>query len=271
MLKTLIAAAASMTITGSAVAADGLGTNKLFGHDVTISGPSNEEVLKVDGREMHQNAYVSLDEVTIVDGTPVAIGNSSMGGNACDGAYFFLSFPKNAAPKLDGPIESCFSTSYEVHDAEVIVATGNIPGEGQSRWRWTPANGIQPLDKVAFSADKNGWEILRERKIGHPGQLLSNGEISAQLKQMIGGSYESFQRTLNGVGSGEFQSDDWFGQSCTPHMCTEEEAIVFLSGRDRKVYAAWKPYGQKIKVWPPVKEWPEKAKVHLRSWADKWK
>lgn len=149
----------------------------------------------------------------------------------------------------------------------MTVVTANLPRHGQARWRWRPSTGIEELETVAFSADAKGWEILRERHIEHPGKILSNGTISSELKSLIGADYSEFEKTLNGVGGGQFVNDDWFGQSCLPHMCTEDEAIVFLSGRDQKVYAAWKHYGQKIKVWPMVKVWPEKAKIHLRSWA----
>jgi hypothetical protein len=253
-------------------AADDLGIERLFGHDVSITGPFQDEVLKVDGREIHKNASVSLDEITLVNGMPVAIGSSSMGGNACDSAYFVLSFPQGAAPRFDGPAESCHSTSYELRDTEILVSTGNIPGEGQTRWRWTPEQGFQSLEKFAFKPDENtGWEILRERQLNHPGQLLFNGVISALLKSMVGARFDEYQRALNGVGSGEFENDDWYAQSCTPHMCTDEEVIVFLSGHDRKVFTAWKPPGEKILVWPVLNEWPEKAKSHLRAWAKKWK
>jgi hypothetical protein len=126
--------------------------------------------------------------------------------------------------------------------------------------------------EFAFKPDENtGWEILRERQLNHPGQLLFNGVISALLKSMVGARFDEYQRALNGVGSGEFENDDWYAQSCTPHMCTDEEVIVFLSGHDRKVFTAWKPPGEKILVWPVLNEWPEKAKSHLRAWAKKWK
>ncbi|MBB3302804.1 hypothetical protein FHT72_006309 [Rhizobium sp. BK077] len=46
-------------------------------------------------------------------------------------------------------------------------------------------------------------------------------------------------------------------------------SIIHLASRT--VYLAWKPSGQKIKVNPDVKAWPEKAKAELRQWAAKWK
>jgi hypothetical protein len=49
-------------------------------------------------------------------------------------------------------------------------------------------------------------------------------------------------------------------QSCTPHMCTEEEAIVSVSLADREIYLAWKPSREKIVVRPPVATWPDKPK-----------
>jgi len=54
-------------------------------------------------------------------------------------------------------------------------------------------------------------------------------------------------------------------------MCREQEALLFLSAKDRRAYAAWKPHQKKIIVHPPVKQWPEKAKQELRAWAETWK
>lgn len=252
-------------------AADGLGLQRLFGHEVSITGPFQDEELKIDGRTIHKNAIISLDEIAVISGVPVAIGRSSVGGNACDAAHFILSFPKDAPPRFDGPIESCYSTRYELKHDEIIVSTGDIPGEGRSRWKWTFEKGIEPLATVAFKPNEKGWEVMRERQLSHPGELLSNGAISGELKAMIGTRFDEYQRTLNGVGNGSFENDDWIGQSCTPHMCGDEETIVFLAGRDRKAYVAWKPSGEKILVWPLVTEWPEKAKRHLRTWASTWK
>jgi hypothetical protein len=154
--------------------------------------------------------------------------------------------------------------------AEVTFAAANIPADGQKRWRWRGEAANKLIETVAFRPnEKAGWDELRE--LDHPGQLLQNAEIYAQMETLIGQDFDAFQQTLNGVGSGSFEGDDWFGQSCTPHMCTDEEAIIFLSVEDREIYAAFRPSGEKIIVWPAVNEWPEKAKRHLRAWAEQWK
>lgn len=271
MTRTKLALALATIWPCVSLAADGLGVERLFGHNVSITGPFQEEELKIDGRVIHKNAFLSLDEVTIIDGVPVAVGKSSPGGNSCDSSYFILSFPKGDAPRFDGPVESCYPTTYELRDGEIIISTKDIPGEGRSSWKWTLDRGIEPLAKVAFKPKNNGWEALRERRLQHPGELLANGAISAELRAMLGARFDEFQITLNGVGSGSFENDDWVGHSCTRHMCGDEEALVFLSSYDRKTYLAWKPSGERIFVSPAVKEWPEKAKSHLRSWASKWK
>jgi hypothetical protein len=51
----------------------------------------------------------------------------------------------------------------------------------------------------------------------------------------------------------------------------DQEAVVVADLASRTVYLAWKPSGQKIKVAPAVKTWPERAKAELRQWASKWK
>lgn len=50
---------------------------------------------------------------------PTLIGERSAGGNARDGSPFIVSFPPNAAPRLDGPIDSC--SIGEIDGAALLV------------------------------------------------------------------------------------------------------------------------------------------------------
>lgn len=255
-------------------ASDALATDlsKINGHEITLTKQDYEKVLKVDGREMHRNAIVLFDELTTVSGLPIIIGSSSAGGNACDGSPFVISVPADGKPRFDGPIESCMSVSHEIDNDKVVFSSPNIPGKGQEKWEWTAENGLKSIGTVSFTPnDKSGWNALREQTIRYPWDVFDNVEISKQIKQLLVTDFEKYQAILTGVATGSYKNGDFYGHLCTPHSCTFEEAIIYLSYADRKVYAAFKLDGQKIKVFPVVKEWPEKAKSELRKWSSKWK
>lgn len=254
----------------SAVCASDL--QKFFGHEIKIEEEGYEKKLTVDGRELHKDAIVSLNEIVLIGTTPVLIGDSSNGGNACDAAPFVISFPPAANVRFDGPLETCYSTHYRVLPDGIEFSTNSIPAKGTYRWKWTLDQGFEELPTDAFKPDSSlGWTALRERQMDNSALLFGNGEIAVALQQLLGSDFPAFQRILTGTGGGEFKGDDYVGMSCTPHSCGSEEALVFLSARERKVYAAWKPEGGKIIVRPAVKEWPAKARLPLRDWAAKWK
>jgi hypothetical protein len=100
---------------------------------------------------------------------------------------------------------------------------------------------------------------------------MDYGVIADRIYQLAGPDKKLVMRMINGVGSGAFEGDWFMAQSCTPHMCREEEAMVSVSLADREIYLAWKPSGEKIVVRPPVATWPDKPKQALREWASKWK
>lgn len=268
----------SSSILAIAILAGGIGpaeaidVESLFGHTVRIEGEYPERALKIDDRELHRNAILLFDELIIVGGVPVLIGSSSNGGNACDGTPFVVSFPPSGNPRFDGPIEACANIGHQVLPDKIMFSTNNVPGQGREQWSWTPAEGLKELGVTAFVAeDKSGWPALRERSFQHPSDALKNAEIGEALKSLLGADFEAFQEIITGTGGGEFKSDDYVGTTCTPHMCREQEALLFLSAKDRQAFAAWKPYEKKVVVRPPVKQWPEKAKQELRAWAEKWK
>jgi len=271
-MKGFVKAALFVAATSAANAAYAIDIGKINGHEITLTEQDYEKILKVDGREMHRNAIILFEELTTVSDVPIIIGSSSGGGNACDGSPFVLSVPIDGKARLDGPIDSCASVSHDIKNDKVIFSTPNLPGKGQAKWEWTAEAGLKSIGTTEFKAsDSSGWNALRERAISYPWDVFSNIEISGQIKQLLGVDFDKYQEILTGVGSGEYLNGDYSGQACTPHSCTFEEAIIYLSYSDKKVYAAFKPGGQKIKVFPVVKEWPEKAKAVLREWSSKWK
>ena len=244
----------------------------MFGSSVIVLGEYPERKLQINGRVVLTNAIVTFSEVMSVNGIPALIGESSNGGNACDASPFIISFPTAGAPRLDGPLDVCAEVKYERKANHIEFWTTAIPGAAGERWSWTPENGLKKLASVSFSADKTvGWIKLRERSIEHPLDILKIGEIASQIEILLGPDKLAYEGIIAGVGSGEFKGDDYVGKSCTPHMCGEEEAIIFASSSEKKVFLAWKPSNQKISVRPPLKKWPEKARRELKNWANNWK
>lgn len=267
--KAIVAAIATLVPVITASAVD---VGQMFGHSIEIVGDYPDRIIRINGREMHKNAILTFDELVLVSGVPALIGNSSNGGNACDGTPFVISFPSGGNPRFDGPIEACAIINYTLRHDGIDFSTKDVPGQGTRRWSWSPSEGLQALEDVAFAPkDTTGWQALRERSLQHPADALNNIAIAADVKALLGADFGTFQEIITGTGSGEFRGADYIGQTCTPHMCREQEALLFLSAEEKQVYAAWKPLDQKIEVRPPVGQWPEAAKRELRAWAKTWK
>ncbi|WSG95377.1 hypothetical protein U8P76_23710 [Rhizobium johnstonii] len=257
---------------GIAHTASSIDIQKIDGHEITVEGAAFDKALKIDGRSIHKDAIIGFKELAVVDGTPALIGYSASGGNACDSSPFILSFPPGGEPKMDGPIDACFSIVHQVEGDRILFSTKPAPGHDTERWSWTSKDGIAELAAEPFKADADaGWSDLRERKLQRPSDVFANTGVTASIKDLVGADFFWYQELMNGVAGGEFKGDDYIGTSCRPHMCSDEAGLLFLASGQRAVYVAWKPDGKKIVVRPSVNEWPEKAKVALRDWARRWK
>ncbi len=245
----------------------------LFGHQVEVSRTGDEQYkLKIDGIAVLTNYYVDLEQMNIVGGVPVIVGTSSAGGNACEGSPFIVSFPKGEQPKVDGPIDSCYTVKVTVNVDSITLATPALPNKPGQKWTWTPVDGLKEIKGDQYVPDSSkGWVQLREKTVGHPSALYDYAVIGAEIDRLAGTDKALVSDILMGVGSASFHGDLLVGTSCSRHMCNEQEAVVVADIPTKAVYLAWKPSGQKIKVNPPVTVWPEKAKAELRSWAAKWK
>ncbi|CAN7373895.1 MULTISPECIES: hypothetical protein [Rhizobium] len=246
---------------------------QLFDHHVVITkGSDSQDSLRIDDREVLKDYYVDIDEMHVIDGMAVAVGTSSAGGNACEGSPFVVSFPRGQNPRIDGPLDSCFPVTVKASERELTLSTPATPNRSGQKWRWTASNGFKEIQGDTFVADASkGWDQLRERSVTHPAGLLGYAEVAAEINRLAGADKALVNDILLGVGSGEFKGDLFVGTSCSRHMCTDQEAVVVADLASRTVFLAWKPSGQKIKVNPDVKVWPEKAKAELRQWAAKWK
>jgi len=245
---------------------------KMFGHHIVIRQSDYEQVLSIDGRNVLKDATLTIDDVRVISGIPTVIGSSSPGGNSCNSSPFVVSFPVDGNPRVDGPIESCYPVNVDVQADKIVFSTRALPNTPGQTWTWMPKDGLGKSESQDFVADSSkGWSELREKTANHPSDLLSYGEIAAQINELLATDKEFYSDIILGVGSGSFEGDYFVGSSCTRHMCTEQEALLVAAIQEKKVYLAWKPSGEKIVVRPPVKEWPDKAKGALREWAAKWK
>lgn len=245
---------------------------KMFGHHVVVLQRDFEQVLSIDGRDVLKDAILNIEDIRLISGTPAIVGSSSVGGNACDAAPFVVSFPRDANPRVDGPIESCRPVKMDVLSDRLTFSTTALPNSPGETWTWTPASGFAKSGDQDFVADTSkGWSELREKTISHPGELLSFGEVAPQINDLLGAEKGEYSDIILGVGSGSFNGDYFVGSACTRHLCQEEEALLVASIQEKQVFLAWKPSGEKIVVRPPVKQWPARAKAALREWAAKWK
>lgn len=273
MIRMLVFTGATVLSIADAGVSHAGDVERFFGHSVWISKDAHTlgETLRLDDRAVLTDDVISLQETTLVDGTPVLIGVAGPGGNICDPAPFVISFPANAAPRVDGPVETCNFAQIEIGKRQIDFSALNYTRDGTRHWAWTVADGLTELVPEADEPDDSkGWQALRERSIGHPGEVFDYGPIADQIAALLAADLSAYRRVLSGTGSGEFKGDDYIGTTCEPHLCGIVEALVFLSAKDQRVFAAWKPNGKKIEVRPRVGEWPEKARLELKSWAAQW-
>jgi hypothetical protein len=124
---------------GAADAADF--SSKLFGHDVLVYHSKDilQQQLMIDGKLVVKESIVAIVDIRLVDGTGVAIGYTSAGGNACDASYFVLAFPKDQPVRIDGPIGNCFAVKYAEQQEIKFSTAASVTHIGET---WTLADGM---------------------------------------------------------------------------------------------------------------------------------
>ncbi|WP_156462824.1 hypothetical protein [Methylobacterium sp. Leaf93] len=242
-----------------------------FGHKVELIRPKAAEGrVEVDGRSIHQNWSLSLDEVALVGGVPVLLGSSGNGGNSCEATPFVISFPDGKTPRFDGPVDTCWIVTHKIASDRITFSTPAMPDADGEKWTWTPADGLKSDGKVKFvpSAEK-GWSDLRDRSLNHPMGLFDYGPVATRIDQLLGDRKAQFLTAMNGPGIGRYEGDWFIGTACQRHNCsyTGSGSIVALDIPGRRLFLAWKPDGKKIEVRPAVAEWPSEARRSLATWA----
>ncbi|TWD58266.1 hypothetical protein FB480_1011030 [Agrobacterium vitis] len=238
----------------------------IFGHKMAISTLDTGKSLKIDGQELIKDEIININDILLVSGVPVVVGESSPGGNKCASTPFVISLPSTGEPHIDGPIENCRPVTMQASPNELHFSTTPLPNEVGQNWVWKPDTGFKSTSDSPFKTDNSkGWAQLKNSEISHPGDILSFDEIATQINDLLGPDKAAYIDIIMGTGSAQFDKDYLIGASFS--RSTEEDALLIASIPNRKVFLAWKPEGKKIQVRPPIKEWPAKAKAELRNWS----
>jgi hypothetical protein len=248
-------------------------TRQLFGHTVEIKPlePDNEEALFIDGKQVLKNQIISLDETGQIGPTPFAIGNSSAGGNACDGSPFVIRFVVNEPVRIDGPLDSCWEVKHKIERDRIVFEVPASPtGDGQ-RWIWTPV-GLTPVETLKFKVAAKGWDARRRGAIYHPVDLLGYRELAQALKKTVSEArYEDLKRLMSGPDKVHYDRNMFYGEACQAHACGgDTEIFIAIDFAARRVVVAMKDSDKAPVIIPAEADWPPAAKEELENWLDKW-
>ncbi|WEZ84780.1 hypothetical protein P6U16_09625 [Rhizobium sp. 32-5/1] len=242
---------------------------ELAGHQIVIDGPFSEHALSIDGRKVHEDAFIAIQHRGSIDDVDFLVGTSSAGGNACEGSPFVISATADGEATFEGPIDSCAFMNVTIEKDRVLFATDPLPDRESERWEWAPGAGIRQIANEAFVADTSkGWAEVESAS--HPSELMGFGDLSPQIDDLLGQDRQTFAELIVGIGSGTFENGYFVGTACPKFICLEAGAMIATNPEEQTIYLAWKPEGEEIIVRPAVGEWPKPARLALRDWAAQW-
>lgn len=245
---------------------------KIYGHDVEVSSAADgQEQLIVDKKLLHKDQYISLNELASVSGVPIAIGQTSAGGNACDGSRFILSFPAKEPVRIDGPLESCSPGTVRIDANQVVIEVAATPQSEGSRWVWSFASGFGAVEKIGFAAKaEGGWSALRSRSIDHPSQILNYSDLGRLLDERIGADRSALIRISSGPGSANYRNNLFVSTSCQAHSCGDTALLVVADIATKRMFVAIKDGQRPPLISPKVSEWPTGSSAELNAFRRRW-
>ena len=270
MLPRSLTVLAFATIFSSAVLA-APSSQMIAGHTVEIASDDNGgEILKVDGKVIHRNANVSIDDVETLGDLEVAIGSSSAGGNACDAPPFVIAFAKGKKPRFDGPLSACKTVTYKIEGDHIRFESKALEGDDGKAWVWAPNRGFTFVGRVKHVPDPSkGWPDISADL--HPSELLDLGDVAVSLLGLIGKDRKQVLPLMNGVGGGSSVGELYVGTACRPHACPDAGVIVIADAKAKKLYVAWKLERKKIERRANDAEWPKPVRAEFDKWAKQWR
>lgn len=241
---------------------------KAAGHEIQISNnlDAGETKLVVDGKQMHVEHYIGIDEIAVVGSTWVIVGSSSGGGNACEATPFVLSLPNGEPARFDGPLETCAVVSHTIKENMITFEEPATPNYAGTSFAWTLDSGFTVLSREEFSVEVDkemGWAELRQRDVQHPSDLLTYGEIASQIHALLGAHRKEYEAIIFGTGSGEFRGGKYIGRAWTRGG---DEAFLIADITNRRVFLAWKQTDKPLEVRPKLSDWGGLDKGALSEW-----
>lgn len=236
-----------------------------------IENNDGDEILKVGDVEILTNAIINIEAITSVEGIPVIVGASSIGGNACNAQSFIVALVKDETVFFEAP--TCMMNTISVENDRIIISTEPMPTRAAETWVWTPQNGLVEADPQAFEYDPNlGWDQLAAQSPHHPYDLFNilpiKTAIEERLESVPETERERFYESIMALGNGEMQGTTFYGYSCIKHTCEADRAMIFADVTTQSVYLAWRGAdGSRIRA-PQQSEWPASAANAFSNWLE---
>ncbi|MGE0458453.1 MAG: hypothetical protein AB7O56_09635 [Bauldia sp.] len=239
-----------------------------FGRPFEVRGEAFAEELWLDGTKVHENGFIFIDAIGIVGGTPVIVGTSATGGNACGGAPFVVSFPPGGAPVFDGPIDTCAALAVTIEANDVLFrGTPSVLAPAE-QYSWHPGGvGFVAEAALPFAPSKqSGWDAIAAGAVSHPFDLLDYADMVGAFDMLVPADVrDEVLLALSGPGTGERQPAMFVGEACFPHNCPYSQALVVADEAQRRLYLAWSIDGVET-IEPAEIEWTEGGLVALAEW-----
>ena len=240
----------------------------LAGHKIEISETDDFAFqLTVDGKAVLTDGLIRTENSQELDGGAVLIGVAGAGGNACDAAPFALWLPKEGAPRLDGPIDSCSYLISQVVENGIQWSSPSLPGRLTEHWLWTAEGGMQARPATPFAPDAGkDWSSLPALADQHPAEALRLVPVYDALIAGLGDAeFQKFGERISDLGSGGLQGADYYGEACIKEVCDTDFAGIWLDAAQQKVFAFWRDETGMHRFPENLAEWPAGAVARFKK------
>lgn len=265
--------AAMVSLSTMSARADEVDQITVLGHQLAIKDDPVGKALYVDGKNVMADFMIGIDGTPlIVEGQPVVLASDANGGNGCEVSPFYISFPPTGEPVVTPLLDTCVLPTVVNKGDHLELTQPPNPAAPGDKWTYAPSTGFVHVATITYQPDQaQGWKNVADHRLDSIYSVMANSEIAVQIDHLLGSEADDFRKYLTGPAlKGEYHGNDFFGVGCQAHNCDSAQAIIYLDDGTQTPYVAWKDDNAKIAVRPPVKEWPKKARVQLKAWAQKY-
>ena len=243
-----------------------------LGHQINIRpGPEGNELLEVDSRVLLSDLHMNIRETGVLGGVAFAVGERNEGGNACEGSIFIVSIPSQDFARLDGPLDSCETGTYQVEAEQIVVTTPASASHDGKRWVWTQAGFSAPSPINFNPKEGDAWGAITQKVISHPSELMEYREFAERLSSVLGTVRPAYLRIADGPGSVKYEGDVLIAEACQSHACDSTALLVAIDPISRQIFLALRDTDRRNFVAPyATTEWPMVVQNRLRSWQARW-